>query len=75
MLERGDAGFPFGISCGGDTLRLADAGDASVDEIAVPTLTSPADTWGRYPNATGPWVQTTATKGAANPPLVERPSR
>ena len=39
VVERsvsGSPGFPFGISCGGDTIRLADAGVALTDEIAVP---------------------------------------
>ena len=58
VVERGASGFPFGISCGGDTIRLADSTGSPIDEIAVPELTSPTDTWGRYPNGTGSWVQT-----------------
>ncbi len=73
VIERdppGSPGFPFGIGCGSDTIRLAVAGDApaAVDEIAVPVLSAGGDTWGRYPNATGPWLQTAATKGAPNSP-------
>lgn len=70
VIEKGAGGFPFGISCGSDTIRLAVAADAptAVDEIAVPVLSAGGDTWGRYPNATGPWIQTAATKGAPNSP-------
>ncbi len=46
---------------------------ALVEEVAVPDLTNPADTWGRYPNATGPWVQTASTKGAPNQPSSSGP--
>jgi hypothetical protein len=71
VVEKGDSGFAFGISCGSDTIRLADGASAPVDDIAVPALASGADTWGRYPNATGSWVETVPTKGdpneAANP--------
>ncbi len=68
VVEKGAGGFPFGISCGADTIRLADGAGTLVDEIAVPALTSPADTWGRYPNGTGSWAQTVATRGAPNEP-------
>ena len=68
VVERGASGFPFGISCGADTIRLADNTGSLVDEISVPELTSPVDTWGRYPNGTGPWVQTASTSGTPNEP-------
>jgi hypothetical protein len=68
VVEKGASGFPFGISCGNDTIRLADATETLVDEIAVPTLVSSVDTWGRYPNGTGSWVETISTKGAPNQP-------
>ena len=73
VVERGTSGFPFGISCGGDTVRLADATETLIDEIAVPTLTSPLDTWGRYPNGTGPWLQTAPTRGSPNEPSSSDP--
>jgi hypothetical protein len=66
VVERGAAGFPFGISCGGDTLRLADGAGALADEIAVPTLVSAGDTWGRYPNGTGDWEETIPTQSSPN---------
>jgi hypothetical protein len=68
VVERGAGGFPFGISCGSDTIRLADAGGSPKDEVAVPTLSSGADTWGRYPNGTGSWAQTASSRGAPNAP-------
>jgi hypothetical protein len=68
VVEKGASGFPFGISCGGDTIRLADETETLVDEIAVPTLASSVDTWGRYPNGTGSWQETLSTKGAPNEP-------
>jgi hypothetical protein len=61
-------GFPFGISCGDDTIRLGDADGAPVDDVVVPALVASADTWGRYPNGTGPWIETVPTKGAPNEP-------
>lgn len=73
VVERGTApvppdAFPFGISCGGDTIRLADGDGEPVDEVEVPELQDGADTWGRYPNGTGEWVETLSTKGAPNQP-------
>ncbi len=73
VVEKGDAGFPFGISCGGDTIRIADAADAPVDAIEVPSQAASANTWGRYPNGTGPWMQTTPTKGEPNQPSSTDP--
>jgi hypothetical protein len=62
-------GFPFGISCGDDTLRLADAGGTLVPpQIVIPDLIVPGDTWGRYPNAIGDFAQTAPTMGAPNQP-------
>jgi CotH kinase protein/Lamin Tail Domain len=71
VVEKGTGGyplFPFGISCGDDTLRLGDASGAPVDDEVVPSLLSGADTWGRYPNGTGTWTETIPTKGAPNEP-------
>ena len=71
VVERIAGGIPFGISCGGDTIRLADGAAGSlVDEFAVPLLVAPGDTWGRYPDGTGPWVETTPTKGSVNEPSI-----
>ncbi len=61
-------GFPFGISCGDDTIRLADGTGAPVDDFVVPALAAAGDTWGRYPNGSGPWVETMSTKDAPNEP-------
>ena len=69
VVERVASGFPFGISCGGDTIRLADGAAGSlIDEFAVPVLAAAGDTWGRYPDGTGPWVETAPTKGSPNEP-------
>jgi hypothetical protein len=70
VVSKGSGGFAFGISCGGDTIRLADQAEAGVDEIAVPDLATPGNTWGRYPNGTGDWTETTPTQGAANEPAA-----
>jgi len=67
VVEKVAGGFPFGISCGGDTIRLADGAAGSlVDEFAVPLLASAGDTWGRFPDGTGSWVETTPTQGSGN---------
>ena len=66
VVERLAGGFPFGISCGSDTIRLADGTAALVDQFVVPLLSAPGDTWGRVPDATGPWVETAPTKGSIN---------
>jgi hypothetical protein len=68
VTERGTGGFPFGISCGDDEIRLADAGGAPIDDVVVPLLTASIDTWGRYPNGTGAWTQTLSSEGAPNEP-------
>ena len=65
-------GFPFGISCGDDTIRLADGTGAPVDDFLVPALAAAGDTWGRYPDGTGPWVETTSTKDAHQRTFVRR---
>jgi len=67
-VDKGAAGFPFGISCGDDTIRLADAAGSPVDEVAVPELAVETNTWGRLPNGTGTWTETKSTKGAPNEP-------
>jgi spore coat protein CotH len=69
VIERVAGGLPFGISCGGDTIRLADGAAGSlVDAFAVPVLAASGDTWGRYPDGTGTWVETAPTKGSVNEP-------
>ena len=69
VVERVAGGIPFGISCGGDTIRLADGAAGSlVDDFAVPVLAVPGDTWGRYPDGTGEWIETAPTKGSVNEP-------
>ncbi|HMS61317.1 MAG TPA: CotH kinase family protein [Solirubrobacteraceae bacterium] len=70
LVEKGAAGFPFGIKCGDDTIRLADPAGVLVDEVAVPELSAPTATWGRYPNAGGPWRETNPTPGAPNEPAT-----
>lgn len=65
-FEKSAGGFPFGVSCGADTIRLADAGAVSQDEEAVPALPAGAATWGRLPDGTGTWQGTQATRDTAN---------
>jgi hypothetical protein len=66
VVEKVAGGFPFGVSCGSDTIRLADGGGSLVDSFVVPLLSTPGDTWGRVPDGTGPWVETAPTKGSIN---------
>jgi CotH protein/lamin tail-like protein len=69
VVEKVAGGFPFGISCGSDTIRLADGAAGSlVDEFTVPLLAAAGDTWGRFPDGTGSWVETAPTEGAVNEP-------
>lgn len=68
VVERQSGGFPFGISCGSDTIRLADRDRQPVEEEVVPDLPSDDLTWGRYPHGTGPWMATSPTKGSRNEP-------
>ncbi len=68
VLEKSASGFPFGIKCGEDTIRLADGGGALVDEVVVPALAASTDTWGRYPNGTGDWRETAPSRGTPNAP-------
>ena len=69
VVEKLAGGFPFGISCGSDTIRLADgAAGLLVDEFVVPLLAGAGDTWGRFPDGTGSWVETAPTKGSINEP-------
>ena len=67
-VDKGATGFPFGISCGDDTIRLADVSGVLADEVVVPELAVETNTWGRFPNGTGTWAETKSTKGAPNEP-------
>ena len=68
------AGLPFGLSCGGDTIRLARsvASTQAVDQEKVPKLTRKRDGYGRYPTVTGAWRQTVPTKRAPNEPSTAK---
>lgn len=69
VVEKVAGGFPFGVSCGGDTIRLADGAAGSlVDQFVVPVLAASGDTWGRFPDGTNSWVETAPTKGSVNEP-------
>jgi len=67
-FEKGAGGFPFGISCGDDTIRLAASATATttVDDVVVPALPAGATTWGRVPDGTGAWRGTLASRDAPN---------
>jgi hypothetical protein len=69
-IERGGSGFPFGVGCGGDTIRLIDETPTLIDEIAVPEPDVSGDTWGRHPDGTGPWQATLPTQGEPNQPAT-----
>ena len=61
--------WSFGISCSGaDTIRLGDDEGNQVAEEFISSQVTPGETWGRYPNATGAFGRTVATKGSANQP-------
>src|SRR4051812_565015 len=60
--------FPFGISCGDDTIKLADATETEADSFVVPSQAAAGDTFGRSPDMTGPFVETLPTKGFDNEP-------
>ncbi len=69
VVDKGSGGFPFGISCGDDVIRLADPGAAQVNDVSVPDNEADASlTYGRLPDGTGTWAWTTPSKGAANVP-------
>jgi hypothetical protein len=68
------SGFPFGLSCGDDVLRLADASDTPVDSYALPVLASGDETLGRIPDGTGDWTVTMPTPGAANAVAAATPA-
>jgi hypothetical protein len=66
VVTQGVRGFPFGLSCGDDTLRLADATDTLVDAVTLPVLATTGMTCGRYPDGTGKWKWMQPTAGTAN---------
>jgi hypothetical protein len=66
VVSAGTGGFPFGLSCGDDTLRLADAAGAPVDAFTLPVLATGGMTFGRVPDGTGGWALTVPTPGTAN---------
>ncbi|RJO71525.1 MAG: hypothetical protein C4523_04135 [Myxococcales bacterium] len=58
-------GFGFGIKCGQDTIYLVSPANTLADQVKVPDL--PDDTtWGRLPDGTGQWRETSPTQGASN---------
>ena len=66
VVAQGAGGFPFGLSCGDDTLRLADAADTLVDAFMLPVLATGGMTYGRIPDGTGEWTWTLPTAGTSN---------
>ena len=66
VVNQGVGGFPFGLSCGDDTLRLADTTDTLVDAVTLPVLATAGMTYGRIPDGTGEWTWTLPTAGTAN---------
>jgi CotH protein/lamin tail-like protein/uncharacterized protein DUF11 len=66
VVSQGAGGFAFGLSCGDDTLRLADADDTLVDSFTLPVLATGGMTYGRVPDGTGDWTVALPTPGAAN---------
>jgi hypothetical protein len=66
VIRSGTEGFAFGLSCGDDTLRLADATGTLVDAVTLPVLATAGLTYGRIPDGTGDWTWTLPTEGTAN---------
>mgnify|MGYP000914761591 CR=1 FL=1 len=72
VVEKAIGGFPFGISCGDDTIRLADSTASAVDDVVLPdNAADPSLTYGRLPDGTGDWTWTMPTVGAANQPTPD----
>jgi hypothetical protein len=69
VVER-ETNFEFGISCS-DTLMLGDAEAELVDQTTIGPRNNSSDAWGRYPNGTGPFVPTVATRGEPNLPSTD----
>lgn len=55
----------FGLRCGDEAAVLRFA-DADLDEVTAPAPTAQGNTWGRLPDGTGEWLETSATPGAMN---------
>lgn len=66
----GVAGFPFGLGCGSDTVRLHAPGGQVVDSVELPEMAIDL-TWGRLPDGTGVWQVNGATPGSGNLPPVD----
>jgi len=71
VVDKGTGGFPFGLSCGDDILRLADASDTLVDSYALGVLASTDRTLGRIPDGTGEWTVNLPTPGTANAVAID----
>jgi len=70
--DNGVTGFAFGIKCEGegiegDTIYLLDENKALVDQVEV-GFVSYAKSWGRFPDLTGIWRETTSTPAKINEP-------
>ncbi len=74
VVSKGVGGFPFGLSCGDDTLRLADATDTLVDAVTLPVQTTADTTYGRIPDGTGEWTWTVPTAGTSNAVAPDTPA-
>jgi hypothetical protein len=60
-----EAGFEFGIACGGDEITLFAPDGRVAERVEVPEI-GDRYTWGRLPDATGDFVRTASTRDAAN---------
>jgi hypothetical protein len=58
-------GFDFGIGCGTETVTLFDRDGTETDAVFVEE-TLDWVTWGRLPDGTGGWTETTPTPGEGN---------
>lgn len=68
--ENPSNGFPFGLSCGNDTVRLWAPGNVLADQVELPSMQA-GETWGRLPDGSGVWQTTGPTPQAANQPVVD----
>lgn len=58
-------GFPFGLGCDQDTVTLLDPAGKVVDQVRIGVIPV-GTTWGRYPDLSDTWQETSPTAGSVN---------
>ena len=67
-------GFPFGIKCGEDVVKLYNSKQELKDEVRVSVQTVPNATFGRYPDTIGEWTWSLPTPNRLNQFSLDEPS-